>query len=558
MSRKRKVVDEPRSLNNNFVPPNKFLNHIIFYIAAGLVISKLNSIGRLTAELTYDDVGYASEGANLYKMFSDGGPLTVLHSLIRYPPHAPVETILAFLSNFAYVASPATIYILNALIVGFLLFRLQGKIFGVQNLVGKFIAAVIWVGPLGIYMSSSFRPDVLFALLAGILIISFQELVQTENLDVQRIESLKVGALIAFLLYVKPTFIFYTFIIFIFIIINLILHKFFFKKENPFSQGIFVRVFGISAILSIPFLLIFFRQTYAYVIANTVGVNSSVWTYPRFYAVKWVLLTCISISGPLLLSIAVFAFVFLFLKAWLNKDSRLAQIFCLYTLLISACAIPLYFAATLNAWFGLTPVMILIAAGSVGIKEVLETMTRSSKLNAIGIWAKSRGGVLNTNSIVLLCLLFVWMTPPHFAIAKNLQNPYRYNTRILEAIVKDCQKNLVCENDSLKNGETPRSLVAVVGDEVSPDSLAWLANETGWSPQIGRLDDKLNMADILNYIEGFQYLIFAKPNISGVNWKIPVNNSQQEILGKLQNSSQWQEIYLPLAGSDYVILKKLM
>ena len=533
-------------MNFQSIRDRRSLNCVVIFVGAFLLqLGRLNQFGRFNSEMTYDDVGYAAEGHHFYEIFIRGGFFELIVFFVNNPPHAPISSLMAFFIFLFSTPSNFAIYAFNAFCVGILLFGIVAKMKIVSTEVSFIVASFLWLSPLGFFLSSNFRPDILFALLVGFFVYISNSLSVKNYSENPNIHWWLVGA-ISLMLYVKPSFIFYTF--------TMVLgQSFLFIFREKWFGGSFVSTFKtisrvalFTFVMLIPFFLLFLNQTVQYVIDNTIGVNSEVWTIPHFEAFRWNLITITQIIGLPWLMIMLCIYIYSTLKKdnWGFISPQNTAIWYLFSIVFSL--IPLYASGTKSAYFSLTPFVIFIVGGLQIVGQSASVITTYFHT----IWRN-----------VIICifiLMFILSSTafPKFAISNNLKQPKSINEKITGNVLEDCQSNSLCVSEFLARGHFPSIYVAVMGDEVSPDTISWKIVTQGWVPNVKRIEINGSFASAVTKIAESQYVVLAVNNIPGVNWRIPVNSYQDELANVLRNTVVWKRLEIPEIDTNYQVFKR--
>ena len=151
----------------------------------------------------YDDAGYLLDAMSRIVFDSGFGLLSVIHSFVQAPPHAPLSTITAMAGFWLIGPEPSSAYIANSWIlliyIGIILWASKPLGYSISRLLIVFIFLYL---PASHAIINEFRPD----LAAGLLFGYSSYLICTFDITSNKINrKIKIALLASFACIAKPT-----------------------------------------------------------------------------------------------------------------------------------------------------------------------------------------------------------------------------------------------------------------------------------------------------------------------------------------------------------------
>lgn len=269
---------EPRfSLPNNLAIPVLSLAYLI------VLIFYSRHFGRLTHELSYDDVSYAVSSAQRLNILENQGWFALLQSYFNNPPHSPTTEFFGTIGLFLFGRNDTAFYAgqtLNVLIVLIFLSFLFKKKYSLERK-SSALFVVVFSSPLVIMLTLDARPDMFNGCMTALTCLSILSAVKesreyTISLNKYKWLIATGGALslISKLTIIPQTLI----LLFICTFISVLLVEK--KKRSAFSKMI-MRSFGISVLFASPILVMSVRKTLSYVQTVVFTSQRNVWNFSQ-------------------------------------------------------------------------------------------------------------------------------------------------------------------------------------------------------------------------------------------------------------------------------------
>jgi len=157
---------------------------------------------------------------------------------------------------------------------------------------------------------------------------------------------------------------------------------------------------------------------------------------------------------------------------------------------------------------------------------------------------------------ILIIFAALWF-PLHYTTPSGLMQPTNVNSRLLFAVMADCQTKDDCNNDYTARGALPPLLVTAAS-EVSPDSLQWEAILKGYSGDIQRLNFLTDLNGAISKTVDAQYVVVLAANADYVNPQLPVNQVQIALDQFLRNSEKWVLIPVPVINQKVTLYARTL
>lgn len=266
-----------------FSAPNNLVMPVLSLAYLTVLIFYSRHFGRLTHELSYDDVSYAVSSAQRLNILENKGWITFLQSYFNSPPHSPTTEFFGTVGLFIFGRNDSAFYAgqtLNILIVLiFVFFIFKEKYSQVRKSIALFV--VVFCSPLIIMLALDARPDMFNGCMTALTCLAILSAAKASKEYTNSFKKYKwlIATGGALSLVSKLTLIPQTLILlFICCLISLGLVEQ--KKRFDFSKMI-ISSFGISILISSPILVLSFTRILSYVQDAVFSSQKNIWNFSQ-------------------------------------------------------------------------------------------------------------------------------------------------------------------------------------------------------------------------------------------------------------------------------------
>ena len=525
----------------------------------GLSWARISSRGRASAEMTYDDVMYAMSGNRLARSIEQIGLLNATTSWVREIPHAPIADLLAATASLLGGPSTPRIYFVNMLFVGCLGYFAISMTLKTDFPKTLHLLALVIVSPLGFFFVDQFRPDPAYSVVLVFFVSSTIRAVRCTDSDGSAKYARYAGLSVPLLLLVKPSFFVFTGFALLGVAV------WFLIAGSKIGTRSLVRKIVIPAlkVSVVPLAAVSFwvsPSVIAYVIANTIGVNSSVWsgTSP-IDTVSQSLKQSLGLGLPLFMGALLTGAALVILLIERKVDQIVDSL--AYIIVGGLSLIPVGMTRYPSIFFGLVPVSMMLAASAQLTYNALRCLKnrpptwsffahdqKSPPLSKLQFLITSFGPIL----VVITALWF----PFHYSTPSGLMRPMSINGRLLSAVMADCQNRSSCNTEFTARAVIP-PIIVTPATEVSPDSLQWEAIIKGYSGNIQRLNFLTDINDAISKTWDAQYVVDLAAGANVSQPRLPMNQIQIGLNQFLGNSREWTHIPTPLISEQVTLYARI-
>jgi hypothetical protein len=451
---------------------NRQIFSALLAVLLAIVYLRISQLGgRLAADLTFDDVGYANDAARRILMGAEHGLFAFVRTFVDSPPHSPFSTLLAVtafaiggLNDFAIYASNTLVLVAVATFVTY-------EVRHTRRPVLLLVLCVVLLSPIAYRTIHEFRPDIALGFTTAVMVWWFIGGLVQDDSKVFRRAGYAFGAC----LLIKPTFFAHTLAIAFFLACLALLARFFRRPGLSFIRHVELRelawFLGVGIVIAAPYFVVNGSHVVQYFWDNTRGPQSAIWSLAADTSILDLLGTNLRIGFSLpgyhlVLSIAVLLLCGLLLFAHGAKADffRIAAVFI--TAFASLCIILIgrhkndFFFASFQ-WMLLLSAVYAIAALDQRLQE------------------KGKTALLGASTAGLL--LAIWMNG---SLTHWHNSPEALHGASWNQIIVD----LIRRHESRANGAPPAVFLSFAGP-VSAETLRWLGTRQG-----------LNLATFDHYI----------------------------------------------------------
>jgi len=514
----------------------------------GISWARISWRGRAAAEMTYDDVMYAMSGNRLARSIEQIGLLNAATSWVREIPHAPIADLLSATASLLGGPSTPRIYFINMLFVGCLGYFAISMTLKTDFSKTIHLLALVIVSPLGFFFVDQFRPDPAYSVVLLFFVSSTIRAVRCTDSDRSANYARYAGLSVPLLILIKPSFFVFTG----FALLGVAAWLLIVGSKIGTRSLVGKIVFPALKVSVVPLAAVSFwvsPSVIAYVIANTIGVNSSVWagTSP-IDTVSQSLKQSLSLVLPLFMWALLTGVALIILLIGRKVDDIVDSL--AYIIVGGLSLIPVGMTRYPSIFFGLVPVSMMLAASAHLTYSALRYLrsrpptwrsaTRDRKnppLSKLRFLLASFGPIL----VVITALWF----PFHSSTPSSLLRPISINGNVLSAVMADCQNRSSCNTEYTAHAAIPPILVTLAS-EVSPDSLQWEAILKGYSGNIQRLDFLTDLNGAISKTRDAKYVVVLAAGADVSQPRLPINQIQIGLNQFLGNSREWTHIPTPL------------
>jgi hypothetical protein len=236
--------------------------------------------GRLSQDLTYDDVSYVVDAAERLDAGYEGGPLRFVATFWEHPPHSPVQTALAILGLAVFGFQDSAVYAASAVLLVltslFLVYLFRDE----RRWIAALFLASYLTSTLAYRTITEFRPD----LASGMATACFAVLFSRGALLGRAGELRAAGWVLGLALLVKPSFAPHTLVVVAWLGVLWALHRWRAPEPSIARVGAVARVLATGAAVAAPYYVAHGREILRYFWINTGGAEGSLWLVDPAYS----------------------------------------------------------------------------------------------------------------------------------------------------------------------------------------------------------------------------------------------------------------------------------
>jgi hypothetical protein len=489
--------------------------------------------GRLAMDPVYDDVGYLIDGLQRLNVLDSAGVHAFCQTFVQSPPHSPWSTLLAVLAFALFGVNDWAPYLLNGLLVFFLL-CLAWNVAGQTTSTRVVITSVVLLSQLPFQAILEFRPDFAAALCtAGFAVILLKMGICGMDRAAEPRSYFCVGLLAGLAYLTKPTFFPHT---------TVMLFAALFVSE--IDRGLLARgrfeILGIirrsllvlagAVLVAGPYFSVHWRALLGYFLVNTgSGKEANIWKESGgFWGSLAERLHGYSVSitlGRFTNLFAIWLLVGLAI-ALVHRNYR-AVLFSVSGILLSAIS------------------LLLIAAGQMGDPHfsyawiILFVLTT---LYAIGEIAKDPKTAFLAFVFCVMSFFTFYKAAPKtpWHVTKDTARGESMNQAIVERIAARAATDL---------GARPVIVYSTFMGDVNAASQDWLALKENVKARFQDLHRSGDITEHLAAIQTADFVEVADPSSAWLVRWLPSTPLQDALLQNLRNQSNFREI-LPVLGKE--------
>lgn len=513
------------------------LGTLALVLALSWGIYRIQTFGRASREPHWDDLAYLLAASDRLVILGSDGIFAVIASFVSEPPHSLSSVAIATLALAIAPEGVSLVYSSNAaVILGaiFLIFRLPEL--RVRFLETSLVSSLVFLGPVGFFLSDEFRPDPLYFLCVTLVLVL--RLRQTISPSPSLIAWSYV--VLGSLWFIKPSF----FLVTAGLSAVVLLLDLDFKRLGQ-GQGV-VKGAWIWLLMSTSAGLTVLQPAIGYVVTNTLGENSTVWVEGD----RSILETFVVNAG--VVSLRVFdwgTWVALIVgMAALVANARKGRIPVSWALLLAGFSVVyllgMIATRSISVFFGMP---IVFGVFFLGVTQALifwsnqpatHADTRLSYVREKLLLSKWRRRLLVLSFIVPL-IINAFAMPTSYSSNQDSEATRFLNDRIVQNIIEDCSDDEQCLL-GLLNQEAPKVFVATISSidagvinwHFSQKQLSKGAVGVGFFPQ----DNVLTNPDLA----GARYVVLSGERFFNANPTFRSNQLQVEWKAQLKRSRDWE------------------
>jgi hypothetical protein len=451
--------------------------------------------GKLSGELTYDDISYFSSGMRYVALFKSSH-LDFFNYFYTEPPSSLFFATLSFFTQYFFNNNPTLIYFCSGLIISLLVLCLAQVVF--KRFIHSVLATSIFIlSPFSSFYLMNYRPDTFFSLIFAIIIamvtLNFKKYFYW------------IPALIWALFFSKPHFAVFIGLLLTYILFKVIKYDY---LHLIFSRSYF-KTFSLISTISIFLYWNGFKETITYIYANTYGNQVSWWKGSESIASVLIsnLFNFAENSGGVAFCLLALLYVLLGLKLN-NEIFRSKEIYAPLFLLFAGSFLIATFGGTPSAFFFLPCSSITLFLVFLSTKNIQDVFAKKARIPFL---------YFSIIGILMLRGLFPvteWGTTSMKLVGNTNASLSRF----------------------VDNNSTGQTLVAFIGP-VNVDALNFYSHHTLWNPpqqnyQFSFLQSG-SEADINNYVgtmSRYNNILFVDGYYNNLtNMYVPNNRYQKTI-----------------------------
>jgi len=522
-------------------------NHWLFALLSAVVVAivflKMSEFsGRLSGDLTYDDVAYANDAASRLSIAANHGFFAFFHSFVENPPRSPFSTLLATIAFSLGGLNDFALYASNTLVLMLVALFISHELRYARTIVLLVSLGMVLLSPLSYRAIHDFRPDIA---------LGFATAVMTWWLISGAVENdsrlfRRAGYALGACLLIKSTFFAHTLTIAFFLIGSTLIVHFLIHHYSNFTFNLkkseLVRFFGIGALISFPYFVVNWSPIVQHFWKNTRGEYSYIWSFPKDTPIRALLGGIYQLSFPFLGYHLVYTIVTLVICCILlyryKAKIEITRIFALCaTALVSLCIIVI--GRHKNEFFLASFQWLLLLSTVYAISACDQRLHKRARLLFIG-----------TNIIGII--LVTWMNGglQHWKSSPDSLHGSSWNHKIIDLI----RHSESLSSDASTREEVPSVFVTFAGP-VGASSLCWVGTKERFNINAFDRNRSSDLALFKSLAEHASYVVLPNEAKSDYYRWLPNASLQAKLLEWIQNDSRFKAINSFSTETRYFVFK---
>ena len=528
---------------------NKIQYLLIFAVIMALVTSivylrESQTIGRLSQDITYDDVGYVNDAVSRLTVGYNHGLISFVKTFAVNPPHSPFSTILACTALVLGGYNDSAVYASNAI----LLVTVAVSLVCLFNNAGP--GTVIWIvitflsSPLAYGAIHEFRPDIALGLMTAAMVYLFSAALYYGKSRYFMVAGIAFGAC----LLIKPTFFAHTLVLAIGLVI---LHMALTTKWAAYISSRIaiprrvesIRFLAIGFLVTVPYYVFNAKHIFLYFWTNTRGAKSSIWSFSsdtswlavaRQYLLGSDVIAANRLGGAHIIIVALSVIAGVILMVYRRK---LKELLISWTLLYSALIslLIIVIGRHKNDFFLSSFYSLLFLAGFFSFAFILQEVGRAGRRTLLVVAWLALGLTVYGNSS-----LVYWQPSAEASVFRS------WNSKVVTAVANDMLHYVFMPAEKVK-------LFVAMAGPVNAETIKWTATKQGVDIYPFDIHTSDAIDDFVIAARESHYILVPNENNSEYYRWLPSGLVQSKFLTFLRSAPQFQPVNLCSKDDHYYL-----
>jgi hypothetical protein len=483
--------------------------------------------GRLSQDLTYDDVSYVVDAGRRLDLLYGEGLLPFLANLWKDPPHSPFQTSLAVFGLGAFGFHDSAAYAMNALILVLTSLLLLHLFRDERRWVAALFVAVYLTSALAYRSVTEFRPD----LASGMATASFAALFARGALLGRAGELRAAGWVLGLALLVKPSFVVHTLVVTAWLCLLWAVHRSRAPERPAAGAGSVARAVAIGVAVAAPYYVAHGREVLRYFWDNTRGADGGLWlvdpalsfgkTLHRFaldpaFGLRMVGYTLHASLALCAVGLVVFA-------ARRRRDELVLLLALLSTACVSLVVVSL--GRMDNEFFGATFHALVLLGGFFAFAGLVRLVPQRAA------WLGSAYAAASVAAVLGSAELSRWWVPPDVA------RPASWNDAIIAAIRDDARVHGIVLDPA-----RPVPVFVTAAGPINGTVLQWTARKARLPVVVSDLHRTDSLEALTGAAHAAAYVVVPNPERAQLLRFLPVSGLQGAFLSRARADPSFRPV----------------
>lgn len=502
---------------------------VLSALACSLVYLRTSeATGRLSQDLTYDDVSYVLDAARRLDVAFDSGLVPFLRTFVSDPPHSPFSTALAVVGLAVFGYRDWAAYAANALIlVGVSLFLLRFFASERRWVAGLFVLTYL-TSPIAFRSITDFRPDLALGFVTAAFVLLFLD----AAIHARPRRMIAAGVAFGLALLVKPSFVAHT-VAMGMGVVGLYLGLLWSRRTRPIAPREVALAFALGLAVAVPYYAANGRSILQYFWSNTRGDEAHLWSFaagesPLTLLYRYTFDRTYPAFTLVGRHVTLFAIASALGMAYLAARRRWLDLAVPAGLVLAALgsAAVLVVGRHDNEFFSATFHSLLMLAAFVAVSLVVDGLGSRGRAAVTGALAVAAAAAVAASSGS-----YAWYVPPEVARGAS------WNDALVDAIRSDSRGRGITET-----GMRDLDVFVTAAGPVNAIVLEWTARKARLPATFRDLHRTGSESALVDAAAAAEYVVVPNPSTAAIARFLPSAALQRKILEAIRGDRRFERV----------------